>query len=259
MPQAVPPDAPEPSRSAGETLRPHPLLARYYASEPERRRRVRAWFDETAGHYDWITQAMSFGSGHWYRRRQLAATGIGPGSRVLDVACGTGVLAAAAQPLTGPTGRAVGLDPSAGMLVRARARGVRELVLGIAEALPFPTASFDLVTMGYALRHVVDLGATFAEFRRVLRPGGQVLVLEITRPQSRWGFAFTRFYLGRLVPFPARAGGRATRELFEYYWDTIDQCVPPATILAALAEAGFAEPRREIEVALFSAYRGTAR
>ena len=57
----------------------------------------------------------------------------------------------------------------------------------------------------------------------------------------------------------SRAGGRATRELFEYYWDTIDQCVPPATILAALAEAGFAEPRREIELALFSAYRGTVR
>src|SRR5512143_1569310 len=194
MPGAARP-GPSPSPStAPAPLRPHPLLERYYADEPERRRRVRAWFDQSAPHYDWITQAMSFGSGHWYRRRVLAAAGVAPGAQVLDVACGTGVLAEAALHLVGPSGRVVGLDPSAGMLLQARRRGVRGLVLGVAEALPFPDASFDLVTMGYALRHVADLTATFAEYRRVLRPGGRVLVLEITRPQSRLGLACTRFY-----------------------------------------------------------------
>jgi demethylmenaquinone methyltransferase/2-methoxy-6-polyprenyl-1,4-benzoquinol methylase len=246
------------SAEAPAPLRPHPLLGAYYSDEPERRRRVRAWFDESAPHYDWITQAMSLGSGHWYRRRVLSAGGVAPGARVLDVACGTGVLAEAASRLVGPQGGVVGLDPSAGMLARARGRGVSRLVLGVAEALPFPDGSFDLVTMGYALRHVADLGATFSEYRRVLRPGGRVLVLEITRPQSRLGLAFVRFYLGRVIPALARAGGGAARELFRYYWDTIENCVPPATIIGALAAAGFAEAGRDTELALFSAYRGVA-
>src|SRR6185436_5533678 len=85
----------------GGRLRPHPKLDRYYDSEDDRLRRVRDWFDASAPHYDRITQAMSFGSGHWYRRHALALSGLEPGARVLDVACGTGVLAAAAQRMVG--------------------------------------------------------------------------------------------------------------------------------------------------------------
>jgi len=112
--------------------------------------------------------------------------------------------------------------------------------------------------MGYALRHVADLTATFSEYRRVLRPGGRVLVLEITRPNSRLGLALTRFYLGRVVPALAFAGGGSSRELFRYYWETIEHCVPPAVIVEALAAAGFSGAGRDVELALFSSYRGAA-
>lgn len=236
------------------TLRPHPPLADWYSSEEERLRRVRAWFDQTAEHYDWIGQTMSFGSGHLYRRQVLGRAGIRSGSRVLDVACGTGVLAEAATRLAGPAGRVVGLDPSRGMLARARRREIRHLTQGIAEALPFADGSFDLVTMGYALRHVADLETTFAEYRRVLAPGGRLLILEITRPRTRLSLALVRFWLGRVVPWFSGFGNRPARELMAYYWETVDACVPPETILAALAAAGFARPERRLSLGIFSEY-----
>jgi len=258
MPETREPEPP-PAAAPGP-LRPHPPLERYYADEAERRRRVGAWFDATAPSYDRITQLMSFGSGHWYRRRALRRAGLGPGARVLDVACGTGVLAAHARRLVGSSGRVVALDPSLGMLLRARARGAGRLTRGTAEALPFADASFELVTMGYALRHVADLRATFAEYRRVLEPGGRLLVLEITRPASRAVHRVLAFHLGRVVPALARIGrrGAEARELFEYYWETIEHCVAPERILAALEEAGFSTVEREVDLAVFSSYRGVA-
>lgn len=257
------PETPAPGATAPEAaapLRPHPPLERYYADEAERLRRVGAWFDATASRYDSITQMMSFGSGHWYRRRILKRCGLAPGASVLDVACGTGVLAEHAQRLVGESGRVVALDPSLAMLLCARARGAGRLARARAEALPFGDASFDLVTMGYALRHVADLRTTFAEYRRVLRPGGRLLVLEITRPASRAAHRVLAFHLGRVVPALARLGrrGAEARELFEYYWETIDHCVPPERILAALAEAGFSAAEREVDLAVFSSYRGSA-
>jgi demethylmenaquinone methyltransferase/2-methoxy-6-polyprenyl-1,4-benzoquinol methylase len=110
--------------------------------------------------------------------------------------------------------------------------------------------------MGYALRHVVDLRATFQEYRRVLKVGGKVLLLEITPPSSRLAHHLLGLYMGRILPFLARfgRGGRSSRELMEYYWDTIERCVPPATILQALAEAGFKEPKRYVEHGILSEY-----
>lgn len=258
MSPAMPDDfAPHPREDNGP-LRPHPPLTRYYADETGRRKRVAAWFDATASRYDAITQLMSFGSGHWYRRRTLRRAGLAPGASVLDVACGTGVLAEHAQRLVGPAGRVIALDPSLGMLLCARARGARIPIRAKAEELPFADASFDLVTMGYALRHVADLRRTFEEYRRVLRPDGTVLVLEITRPRSRAAHRLLAFHLGRVVPALARVGrrGAEARELFEYYWDTIEHCVPPERILAALADAGFGAVGREVDLGIFSSYRG---
>lgn len=260
MPVAPVPGSPPPSPEAAGPLRPHPLLLRYYADEAGRRRRVGAWFDATAPRYDRITQWMSFGSGHWYRRRALRRAGLAAGASVLDVACGTGVLAEHARSLVGESGRVVALDPSLSMLLRARERDAGRLARGTAEALPFAAASFDLVTMGYALRHVADLRCTFAEYRRVLRPGGRVLVLEITRPASRAAHRVLAFHLGRVVPALARLGrrGAEARELMEYFWETIDRCVPPERILAALEEAGFSTVERAVDLAVFSSYRAVA-
>jgi demethylmenaquinone methyltransferase / 2-methoxy-6-polyprenyl-1,4-benzoquinol methylase len=242
-----------------ESLAPHPPLARYYGDEGERRRLVDGWFDEAAPTYDWIGQAASLGSGHRYRRQALRRAGLERGMRALDVGCGTGVLAAYAREIVGPAGLAVALDPSLGMLRETGRRGVLRRVRALGEALPFASGRFDFLSMGYALRHVADLKAAFAEYRRVLKPGGKVLLLEITRPEGRLAFRTAKLFLGGLVPRLARLkGGRGPERLMEYYWDTIEHCVPPATILAALEEAGFAGVARRVQQGLLSEYSGVA-
>jgi demethylmenaquinone methyltransferase/2-methoxy-6-polyprenyl-1,4-benzoquinol methylase len=251
----------EPARSeaGAATLPPHPPLRRFYDSERQRRERVGAWFDEAAVDYDWINRAMSMGSGDRYRRQALERAGVAAGMRLLDVGAGTGAVAAAAQALVGARGKAVALDPSLGMLERATARGVGRRVRAIAESLPFGSGRFDRLTMGFALRHVADLRATFAEYRRVLAPGGMLLILEITSPSSPTAHRLLGFYLGRVVPLLARLGrgGRKSRELMEYYWETIDRCVAPAVILQALADVGFARTEREVTMGVFSEYRAS--
>ena len=244
--------------SSPDPLRPHPVLTRYYQSEEQRLRRVSAWFDEAAGDYDWLNQAASFGSGARYRKQTLVRCGLSEGMSLLDAGSGTGVIAAQAQEIVGCRGLVVALDPSLGMMSHAVRRGVRRRVRGIAEALPFSDRRFDRLTMGYALRHVADLRATFREYLRVLKPGGKVLLLEITRPSSRVQHAVLGFYLGRVVPFVARfgRGGKSSRELMEYYWDTIENCVPPDVILSALADAGFSNVERRVQNGILSEYTG---
>jgi demethylmenaquinone methyltransferase/2-methoxy-6-polyprenyl-1,4-benzoquinol methylase len=247
-------------RPAGSApLPPHPLLERYYRNEEERRSRIGTMFDEAATDYDWINQALSFGSGAWYRKQALLRAGLEPGMRVLDTGSGTGVVAAQAQSIVGSGGGVVALDPSLGMLSHAAKRGVRRRVRAVAEVLPFPDQRFDLLSMGYALRHVVDLRATFREYRRVLKPGGRVLLMEITPPSSRLGHGLLGFYMGRIAPLMARfgRGGKSSQEMMEYYWDTTESCVPPAVILQALAEAGFSTPERNVEHGIFSEYTAT--
>lgn len=245
--------------SSSDPLRPHPVLTRYYQDEEQRLRRVSSWFDEAAGDYDWLNQAASFGSGARYRKQALMRTGLSEGMSLLDAGSGTGVIAAQGQEIVGRRGLVVALDPSLGMMSHAARRGVRRRIRGIAEALPFPDERFDRLTMGYALRHVADLRTTFLEYRRVLKPGGKVLLLEITRPSSRVQHAVLAFYLGRVVPFLARFGhgGRSSRELMEYYWDTIYNCVPPGVILEALVDAGFSNVERRVQNGILSEYTGT--
>lgn len=235
---------------------PHPVLSDYYRDEAERRRRVTELFDAAAGHYDWINRMMSLGSGRRYRREALLRAGLAPGQRLLDVGSGTGVIALLAQDIVGASGEVIALDPSPGMLEVARRAGVRHTLPGRAECLPFADAGFDLLTMGYALRHVTDLNATFIEYRRVLRPGAQLLILEITRPRPGPGYHLLRFYLRTLVPALTRLrrGSREAQTLMRYYWETIEHCVPPATILAALQAAGFEQVRRDVVMGVFSEY-----
>lgn len=240
-------------------IAPHPVLQDYYSDMSERRDRVDHMFDASAEHYDWITDVMSFGSGRWYRRQALVRAGVSEGQQVLDVGAGTGVVSWLAQDLVGDDGLVVALDPSKGMLAEARKLGVKHTTQGLGEKLPFPDNTFDHLTMGYALRHVADLNTAFSEYLRVLKPGGKILLLEISRPKGKLMTFLMRIYLKGIVPNLARIFRRSndTKMLMRYYWDTIEQCVPPDTILQALSEAGAENAQRHVVLGIFSEYSGT--
>ena len=153
-------------------------------------------------------------------------------------------------------GLVIAHDPSRGMLQEARKSGVNRAVQGLGESLPYADNSFDRVTMGYALRHVADLRLLFAEFARVLKPGGQLLVLEITRPENIVARSILRVYMRAVVPTITRVlrGSAEAQELMRYYWDTIEYCVPPAAIVDAMNDVGLEQCQRRVELGMFSDY-----
>jgi demethylmenaquinone methyltransferase/2-methoxy-6-polyprenyl-1,4-benzoquinol methylase len=175
---------------------------------------------------------------------------------VLDVAIGTGLVAREALRIVDRSADVVGVDVSFGMLSRAAAALPVALVHGRGEQLPFRAASFDFLSLGYALRHLDHLSSTFAEFLRVLRPGGVVCILEITRPVRPLANRALGFYIGRVMPVVARAVGRraATRDLWRYYWHTIEGAPTPDAVLQALSGAGFRDPHRHLVQGIFSEY-----
>lgn len=221
---------------------------------------VRRLFNETAPYYDTVNALFSLGSGGWYRRRCLRRAGLKPGQTVLDVAIGTGLIAQAARAILGPGGTLFGLDLSEAMLAQARRKLGIPLIQGQAELLPLADASVDFLVMGYAIRHIADLALCFREFTRVLRPGGTLLLLEVSSP-SRAIFKTTLAqYLGRAVP---RLSGWLTRQpklrgLMDYHWETMEDCVAPDAILAAMAQAGFGGLVCEAWFDLFRSYAGRA-
>lgn len=238
------------------TIAPHRDLPEFYESRAQRPEFVVRLFDETAHHYDRISGILSLGSCRAYRKMALRRAGLKPGMRLLDVASGTGLAAAAALGLGLPPKDIVGLDPSIGMLRENQKRRPIPLVQARGERLPFADNSFDFISMGYALRHVEDLGMLFREFRRVLKPGGRVLIMEITRPESRVAFSMAAFYLGQLVPALTRLFTRNNDagRLMKFYWATIAECVPPQKILDALADSGLTDVSRKRTGGMLSDY-----
>ena len=244
--------------SPGGALPPHPTLSGYYRKDEDRPGFVRGLFDSTARDYDRIEGGMALGSGRRYRREALQRAGLCQGLNILDVAVGTGLVAREAAQITGDARFVTGLDPSAGMLLEARRQLRLKGVLGTAERLPIRDESFDMVSLGYALRHLSDLAVVFREFARVLRPGGTLCILELTRPTSTLGLAAVRFYLRRVVPILARlrTRNRDAEVLMRYFWDTIDTCIPPERIMTAMDDTGFEEVQRTLALGLFSEYTG---
>lgn len=235
-------------------LPPHPPLTKFYGDPAHREEYVREIFDETAPWYDTAIRFMSFGSGQWYRKEAVKRLGVTNGSKLLDLASGTGVVARAAVDVIGDARNILCIDPSIGMLVAGKITSPR--VQGKAETLPVRSSSFDAITIGFAMRHFADLGIVFDECLRVLRPGGRILILEITAPESRPARALLGAYMGTIVPAAllVRTRSKRTADLFRYYWETTRDCVRPDVILGALGEAGFGDVKRGVELGIFSEY-----
>ena len=198
---------------------------------------VRRMFDRIVPVYDAMNHVMTAGLDRRWRRLAAEAV-VEPGSAVLDACCGTGDLAIACARAGG---QVTGLDFSERMLARARRKEPSiEWVHGDLLALPFPAESFDAATVGFGVRNVTDLEGGLRELRRVLRPGGRLACLEITRPQG--GLApFFRAWFDGVVPLLGRMlpGGEA----YTYLPASVRRFPGPRDLAALFAEAGFREIR----------------
>ena len=190
-------------------------------------------FDRISPVYDAMNHAMTVGLDRRWRRLAAEAV-VGPGDAVLDACCGTGDLALAAERAGG---KVTGVDFSERMLERARAKSQTvEWVHADVTALPFEDASFDAVTVGFGIRNVPDLEAGLAELGRVLRPGGRIACLEITRPSGILR-PFFRLWFDGLVPLAGKIlpGGGA----YSYLPASVRRFPGPYDLTTAFERAGF--------------------
>lgn len=233
-------------------------IASYYASPERRPGAARALFNRFAGHYNLVNQIFSLGSGAWYRRTCLRRAGVGPGMVVVDVAAGTGLLAREAQALMQGRGTLIGVDLSEAMLAQARKSLRIPLVQATAEALPLADGIADFVTMGYALRHLSDIDQALHEAWRLLRPGGQLVLLEISAPSHpmvrRAAGAFVGIILPMILAFVARS--RQAKMLMRHHWLTIAAYAPPEAVLHTMRQAGFQAAICTSEFDFFRFYSG---
>jgi len=215
----------------------------------EKAARVRGVFDSVAGKYDLMNDLMSAGLHRLWKRFALSQTGLRPGMRALDVAAGTCDLGAGLARQVGDKGLAVLTDINREMLVRGRDRLLDEGVFGNvafviadAEQLPFADASFDCVTIGFGLRNVTDKPAALASMRRVLRPGGRLLVLEFSRPRGEALRSAYDAYSFRVLPALGRmvAGDEAS---YRYLAESIRMHPDQETLAAMMQDAGLEDVR----------------
>jgi demethylmenaquinone methyltransferase/2-methoxy-6-polyprenyl-1,4-benzoquinol methylase len=210
-------------------------------------REIATMFDRIAARYDFLNRVLSFGTDIGWRRRALELAGIEPGMIVLDVGAGTGDLSFAAA---SRGARVIALDLSPGMLavLARRASAPRreriQPIVGTAEQLPLPDASVDRIVSGFTVRNVGDLARTFAELRRVLRPGGRAVVLELSHPRSPAFARLYSFYFDRIAPpLAALLGG--DREAYRYLPRSLRPFPNADRLAALLRDAGFARVRYE--------------
>lgn len=211
---------------------------------------VRAMFDRIAGVYDRMNAVMTAGLHHHWRRRAADLTGLGPGDRALDVATGTGDLAFELARRVAPGGAVVGSDFSEGMLALARAKlsaasapGGVELRFETANALALPYADdeFAAATVGFGARNFSDLRKGLSEMARVVRPGGRVVVLEITTPTRPPLSSFLELWFDHLVPALGRLAGDP--DAYSYLPSSVRRFPDPEALAGVMWDGGLRDVR----------------
>ncbi len=220
-------------------------------------------FSSVAGKYDVMNDLMSFGVHRLWKRHFVATSGIRKGDRVLDLAGGTGDIAALLLPRVGKQGEIVVADINAAMLHAGRDRLLdRGLLDGLrwaqvnAEALPFPEASFDAVTIAFGLRNVTDKDRALCEMHRVLKPGGRALILEFSRVNQDWLKPLYDFHSFRVLP---RIGKLVAHDesSYRYLAESIRKHPDQATLKAMMEAAGFRNVAvRNLSAGIVAIHRG---
>ncbi len=215
----------------------------------EKARRVRGVFDSVAGKYDVMNDLMSFGAHRLWKKFALSLTGLRPGQSALDVAGGTGDLAAGLARRVGKQGRVVLSDVNSAMLERGRDRlldrglvGNVHCVVADAERLPFADDTFDCVTIAFGLRNVTDKPAALAAMRRVLKPGGQLLVLEFSKPTAPGLAPLYDLYSFNVLPLMGRIVAHDAAS-YRYLAESIRMHPDQETLLEMMRTAGLSLAR----------------
>jgi demethylmenaquinone methyltransferase/2-methoxy-6-polyprenyl-1,4-benzoquinol methylase len=199
-------------------------------------------FDRIAGFYDVMNSVMTAGLHHRWRERAVELARLAPGERALDVATGTGDLAIELARRVGPEGEVIGSDFSEGMLERARGKApdVRWEQAN-ALALPWPDDAFDAATVGFGARNFSDLARGLREMARVVRPGGRVVVLEITTPTRPPLSTFFSLWFDRIVPLLGRLTGE--EQAYTYLPSSVKRFPGPEALGGVLHDAGLRDVR----------------
>jgi demethylmenaquinone methyltransferase/2-methoxy-6-polyprenyl-1,4-benzoquinol methylase len=209
-------------------------------------------FDRIAGVYDLMNSAMTAGMHHRWRARAVDVASLGPGDSALDVCCGTGDLTLELARRVGPGGRVVGSDFSERMLDLAREKPVPAGAPGVGSArpifewadaleLPYDDDSFDAVTVGFGVRNLLNLERGIAEMTRVLKPGGRLVILEITQPTRPPLSSFFSVWFDRVVPLIGKVAGDS--DAYSYLPESVKRFPPPDKLAAIMAGAGLEQIR----------------
>lgn len=227
---------------SGGSSEPGPAAGRL--EEPQ----VRAMFDRIARVYDRMNSVMTAGLHHKWRSRAVDLAGVAPGDPVVDVACGTGDLSLELARRVGPAGSVVGCDFSEQMLVLAREKEARDgtaapirFEWANALALPYADGEFAAATVGFGARNFSDLDQGLREMRRVVRPGGKVVVLEITTPTRPPLSTFYRVWFDRIVPTLGRFAGDS--DAYTYLPSSVRRFPGPHELAATMERAGLTNIR----------------
>jgi demethylmenaquinone methyltransferase/2-methoxy-6-polyprenyl-1,4-benzoquinol methylase len=221
---------------------------------------VREMFDRIAGRYDLMNTVMTAGLNRLWNKKVIGATGLGPGGRALDLACGTGSLTRDLAKKVGPEGHVLGVDFSREMLRTARPAPNVEYRLGDATDLAgVSSGAFDAATIAYGARNIPDLDALFSEMARTLRPGGVAVCLEIARPEGRLSSAFYGVWFDRIVP---RVGGLVSGDpsAYSYLPESVKEFVAPHELADIIERNGLQDVTWErVAGGIITLHRGIKR